>query len=127
MTILAIDHLAVLVGDLEESIANWRDNFGLTLDRRSEHPGIGIKQAYMKLPNGGFLELVAPLDDQSPMAKSLTDSGEGFRGLSLEVDDIEQTLVQLKSKGIRTFDQGGVVFIHPKSANGLVISLVEKD
>lgn len=127
LALLGIDHMAILVSDLEASIENWREKFGLSLNRRSEHPGIGIKQAYMKFPNGGFLELVAPLDENSPMHQSLSDLGEGFRGLTLEVDNIEETLAELQRKGVRTFEQGGVVFIHSKSANGLVISLTQTD
>ncbi len=125
MTIRGIDHVAVLVSDLEASIQNWSENFGLSLDHRRDHAGIGIKQAYMRFPDGTFLELVAPLNETSPMASSLVESGEGFRGVSLKVNDVEQTLAQLQSRKVRTFVQGNVTFIHPKSSNGLVISLVE--
>ena len=61
------------------------------------------------------------------MADSVCESGEGFRGLTREVDDIEETLAPLKSNGVQTFEQGGVVFVHPKSANGVIISLTKKD
>ena len=124
MSLLEIDHLAIAVHDLEASIANWRDNFGLTLDRRARSEALGIDQAYMAMPNGGFIELFTPMNEESPMAQVLAESGEGFKAMTMAVDDVEATIAELTEKGVRTFKQGETTVLHAKSSTGLIISLM---
>ena len=64
MTFKGVDHVVVRVKDFEAGIETWRDKFGLTLDRTGESEALGIKQAFFNLENGGFIEVVAPINDE---------------------------------------------------------------
>lgn len=126
MSIIGIDHLAIGVHDLDASERVWCERFGATVTRRTTNETLGIRQVYVAFPEGSQLELFSPVDDSSPMAAVLDEQGEGFRALSLMVDDVQEALADLTSKGVRTFTHGDVVFLHPASTNGLVISLMPR-
>jgi methylmalonyl-CoA epimerase len=127
MTFKGVDHIVVRVKDLDAGIANWRDNFGLTLDRTSESVELGMKQAFFNLDNGGFIEVVAPLSDDSPVAKAIESRGEGLHVMAMEVEDRDATVKQLEANGVKLIGVGtSQVFIHPKSANGMLVQLTPK-
>ncbi len=86
MGITGMDHIVVRVKDIEEGIKTFRDKLGMTLERRSESEALGIKQAFFPFPNGGFLEVVAPLGPDSPVGKAIDGRGEGIHTVSLAVD-----------------------------------------
>ena len=100
MTFKGVDHIVVRVKDLDAGIANWRDNFGLTLDRTSESVELGMKQAFFNLDNGGFIEVVAPLSDDSPVAKAIESRGEGLHVMAMEVEDRDATVKQLEANAV---------------------------
>lgn len=126
MTLAAFDHLVIRVADLDEGIATYRDVLGLTLDRRDESAALGIKQAFFNLPGGGFIEVVAPLDPASAVGQALEKRGEGIHTVAFAVDDLAAACAALKAGGARLIGEGGPqVFVHPKSAHGVLLQLGE--
>lgn len=130
--ITRIDHVAILVDDLEKTLSFWRDGLGLELAHVEDVPAEKSMVAF--LPVGGSeVELVKPTTDDSGLARYLEKRGPGMHHLCLEVDDIEGMLAQLKEKGIQLINEtpmtgsGGrrYAFIHPKSANGVMVELYE--
>ena len=127
MAVTGFDHLVVRVNDLDEGIATYRDQLGLTLDRTDEHAGLGIKQAFFNLPNGGFIEIVAPLSPDSAVGKALAGRGEGMHTIAFEVDDVAATSAAMKEGGARLIGEGGPqVFVHPKSTHGILLQLSQR-
>lgn len=126
MGITAYDHLVVRVVDLEEGIKTYRDTLGLELDRTDESEALGIRQAFFNLPGGGFIEVVAPLSSDSVVGKALESRGEGMHTISFRVDDLKATCEAMKSSGARLIGEGGPqVFVHPRSACGILLQLTE--
>lgn len=124
MTFKGVDHVVIRVKDFEAGIETWRDKFGLTLDRTDESEALGIKQAFFNLENGGFIEVVAPINDESAVGRSIESRGEGVHTISMAVGDLETTVEHLQANGVQLIGVGGPqVFIHPKSANGLLVQL----
>lgn len=127
MALTGFDHLVVRVNDIDAGIATYRDQLGLTLDRTDEHEGLGIKQAFFNLPNGGFIEIVAPLGTDSAVGKALEGRGEGVHTIAFEVDDLAATCAAMKEGGARLIGEGGPqVFVHPKSTHGILLQLSQK-
>lgn len=127
-----IDHVALVVGDIDEALAFWRDALGIALDHVDEVPRENSAIAFLPLGESE-IELVQPTTDDSGVAKYLEKRGPGMHHLCLEVDDIEAMLAQLKGKGIQLIHEEPVVaesgkkyaFIHPKAAFGVLVELYE--
>lgn len=129
MGIRGVDHVVVRVKDLEAGIATYRDSFGLELERTAESEAIGIKQAFFPLRDGGFLEVVAPLGPETAVGRAIESRGEGIHTVALAVDNMEQTAKDLQAKDVQLIGAdrpGGQVFIHPRSAHGVLVQLVER-
>ncbi len=121
-------HLVIRVKDLDEGVKNWRDKLGLELDRTTQSEALGIKQAFFNLPDGSFIELVAPLNDQSAVGKAVASRGEGLHLISMDVADLDATIKDYEAKGVQLIGVGSPqVFIHPKSANGIMVGIRQKD
>lgn len=128
MAITNLDHVVIAVNDLEAATRTWQENFGLTLERSGENAGMGIKQAILPL-GSAFIELISPLGEGGPVADALEKKGEGLYLISLAVDDMDQTLAELRAKGVRVGDPPAgskVTFISPRAANGVLVQLVER-
>jgi methylmalonyl-CoA epimerase len=133
MTIKKIDHIGIVVKDIEAALKVYRDALGLELTRVEFVPEQAVKIAF--LPTGeSEIELVQPTTDDSGIASYLAKRGEGVHHICLEVDDIEATLAQMAAQGLEMIDQkprvgsGGqkYAFVHPRSAHGVLIELYEK-
>ncbi|MBS3753564.1 MAG: methylmalonyl-CoA epimerase [Anaerolineales bacterium] len=130
--IKGIDHIAIVVEDLEEALKFWRDRLGLALDHIETVSSQGVKIAFLPVGNSE-VELIQPLDDKSGVAKYLRKKGPGMHHLCFEVEDIQERLRDLESQGVRLIDQEPHVmddgrklaFLHPKSASGVLIELYE--
>jgi len=126
-----INHVAILVKDIEAALKFWRDDLGLPLDHVEDVPSQASKVAFMPVGEGE-VELVEPTDPDSGLAKLLEKRGEGMHHLCMEVDDIEMMLSDLKQKGVRLINEEPIAlagrkmaFIHPKSASGVLVELYE--
>jgi methylmalonyl-CoA/ethylmalonyl-CoA epimerase len=127
MAIKGMDHIVVRVKNIEEGINTYRDKLGMELERTSESQAMGIKQAFFPFPNGGFLEVVAPFGPESAVAKAIERSGEGIHTISLAVDDLAATIKTMQEAGVQLIGVGSPqVFVHPKSAHGVLVQLTEK-
>ncbi|MGH2524160.1 MAG: methylmalonyl-CoA epimerase [Anaerolineales bacterium] len=127
-----IDHIAIVVGDIEAALGFWRDALGLELAHVEEVAEQEARVAF--LPAGASnIELVQPTSEASGVARYLAKRGPGLHHLCLEVDDITQTLAALKAKGIRLIDETPrlgasgkrIAFIHPESTPGVLVELYE--
>jgi methylmalonyl-CoA/ethylmalonyl-CoA epimerase len=126
-----INHVAIVVEEIDAALSFWRDQLGLTLDHMEEVPSQASKVAF--LPVGeGEVELVEPTDPDSGLAKFLEKRGEGIHHLCIEVDDIHAMMSNLKERGVRLINEEPLdlpgrkmAFIHPKSANGVLVELYE--
>jgi methylmalonyl-CoA/ethylmalonyl-CoA epimerase len=130
--ITRINHIAVLVDDLDETVKFWRDALGLELTRVEDNPVEMAQIAF--LPSGDSeIELVQPTTPDSGLARYLEKRGPGLHHICLEVDDLAGMLAQLKAKGVqlineepRTGSDGRqYAFIHPKSAHGVMVELYQ--
>ncbi len=131
-TIKSINHVAVVVEDMDKALTFWRDALGLDLHELRDVPAEKSQIAFLPLENSE-LELVVPTTDDSGIAKYLSKRGPGMHHLCLEVDDIEAMLAQLKSKGVRLINEAPrtgadgkrYAFIHPESASGVLVELYQ--
>jgi methylmalonyl-CoA/ethylmalonyl-CoA epimerase len=134
MTILRIDHVGIAVADLDEAIAFYRDTFGILSVHEEVNSEQGVREAMLAVGDGSSrIQLLAPLDDSSTIAKFLDRKGPGLQQLAWTVDDVEAVSAELRAKGLRLlYDQpkrgtagSRVNFVHPKDAGGVLIELVE--
>lgn len=130
--VLKIDHVAIVVEDLDNGLNFWRDGLGLDLSRVEEVPEQEASIAF--LPTGeSEIELVKPTTDDSGLAKYLAKRGQGMHHICFEVDNIINMLSYLKEIGVRLIDEtpkdgsGGkkLAFIHPESTNGVLVELYQ--
>ncbi len=125
-----LDHVAILVSDLDGAIALFRDVYGLALSEVEEVPTEKVKVAIFG-HGAGRIELVSPLGPDSPMAKAIEKRGEGLHHICLEVPDIAAAMAALKARGAPLLDEkprpgaGGaqVAFVHPKGSRGVLVEL----
>ncbi|MGB7538518.1 MAG: methylmalonyl-CoA epimerase [Anaerolineales bacterium] len=127
-----LNHVAVVVADIDAALAFWRDALGLELSGVKDMPEQKSKIAFLPL-GGSEIELVQPTDADSGIAKYLAKRGPGMHHLCLEVRDLDGTLARLKEKGIRLTSQAPMrsadgrrmIFVHPESAGGVLVELYE--
>lgn len=125
-------HIGVAVENLEAAIDRYRA-LGLALDYVEEVPAAGVRAAFMK--SGGVpVELVAPLGPETPVARFLRRRGEGLHHVAFSVTDIPAELSRLEKLGFELVDRAPrpgargriVAFLHPRSAHGVLIELVQE-
>ena len=127
-----IDHVAVLVDDLEKNVAFWRDALGIEMSQIVDVPAEKSQVAFLPI-GGSEVELVKPTTDDSGLARYLEKRGPGIHHICLEVDDIVGMLAHLKEKGIQLINETPMTapdgrkyaFIHPKSGYGVMVELYE--
>ena len=126
-----INHVAIVVQDIDEALGFWRDQLGLELDHIEDVPSQASKVAFIPVGESE-VELVQPTDPESGLGKYLEKRGEGLHHLCVEVDDIETMLNLLKGRGVRLINETPVdlpgrrmAFIHPKAGNGVLIELYQ--
>jgi methylmalonyl-CoA/ethylmalonyl-CoA epimerase len=127
-----IDHVALIVEDIDEALTFWQDALGIELTHREDVPK--EESAIGFLPVGDSkIELVQPTTSDSGIAKFLAARGPGMHHICLQVDDIDAMLADLREKNIRLIHEQAVTgdegrkyaFIHPKAANGVLVELYE--
>jgi methylmalonyl-CoA/ethylmalonyl-CoA epimerase len=129
---VSIHHIAIAVNDMDEAVAFYRDALGLEVTERREVEQEGVEIAF--LPAGeGEIELLRPLDAESGVARFLEKRGEGLHHVCLRVDDVEAAMERLRESGARLLsdeprtgpDGTRYVFVHPRSAHGVLLELYE--
>ncbi len=127
-----IDHIALVVDDIDEALAFWRDALGLPLSHMEDVPSEHSLVAFLPAKESE-VELVEPTDEDSGVARFLRKRGPGMHHICFEVYDIEETMAHLRSQGIQLINEepeigtGGkkIAFIHPKSTKGVLVELYE--
>lgn len=129
---MKIEHIGIATRSLDDAIGFWRDALELDVVATEEVAAQGVRIAMLPIGET-HVELLEPLSEASPIAKFLEKRGAGVHHIAVRVDDIRATLARLKDQGLRLIDEvprvgaGGclVAFIHPSSANGVLLELVE--
>lgn len=129
---MKIEHIGIATHKLDDALEFWRDALGLRVVETEEVAEQGVRVAM--LPVGEpRIELLEPTSESSPVAKFLAKRGAGIHHIAVRVDDIRAALGRLKEQGARLIDEsprigvGGslVAFVHPASAGGVLLELVE--
>ncbi len=128
----SINHVAVVVDNMEKALSFWRDALGIELHELRDVPIEKSQVAFLPLA-GSEVELVMPTNDDSGIAKYLAKRGPGMHHICLEVDDIVSMLAQLRAKGVRlineeprtSVDGKKYAFIHPESTSGVLVELYQ--
>ncbi|AVZ41186.1 MULTISPECIES: methylmalonyl-CoA epimerase [unclassified Dietzia] len=135
--VVAIDHVGVAVPDFDAAVTWYRDNLGLENLHEEVNEEQGVREAMLGSPErpegGALLQVLAPLDDTSTIAKYLDRNGPGIQQMAVRVTDIDAITSHLTGRGVRVLypaPKNGTAgsrinFIHPKDAGGVLLELVE--
>lgn len=130
-----IDHIAIIVRNLEQALVFYRDTLGITPGEIKEVPSEQVRIAFLPMggPGGSEIELIEPTTPDSSLTKFLEKRGEGLHHVCLEVDNIDAALAEIQEKGAPVLDkqprvaaEGRAIFLHPKGTNGVLLELLEK-
>jgi len=134
--VTTIDHVGIAVPDLDDAIRWYADTLGLVATHTEVNEEQGVREAMLSAPGdnqGPAVQLLAPLNDQSTIAKFIGRNGPGIQQMAYRVADIDATCDRLREMGLRLlYDaprrgtaDSRVNFVHPKDAGGVLIELVE--
>jgi methylmalonyl-CoA/ethylmalonyl-CoA epimerase len=126
-----INHVAVVVSDIDQALKFWHDAMGIEVDHIEDVPSQKSTVAF--LPVGDCeVELVLPSSEDTGAGKFLAEHGGGMHHLCFEVDNIVEMLADLKSKGVRLINEEPIdlpgrkmAFVHPKSTGGVLVELYQ--
>ena len=128
-----IDHLGVAVKSIAETLKFYEDALGITPTAIEEVPSQKVKVAFLAVGDSN-IELLESTTEDGPIAKHIEKRGEGIAHLAFRVENVEEAMKELKDKGVRLLSDtplpgahgAKIVFIHPKSAHGILIELCER-
>ena len=130
----AIDHVGIAVPDLDAAIAFYERTYGMHLAHQETNEEQGVREAMMAVgDSGSHIQLLAPLDESSTIAKFLDRNGPGMQQLAYRVADLDAVSATLRERGMRLLydaprrgtSGSRVNFVHPKDAGGVLVELVE--
>ena len=130
----AIDHVGIAVADLDAAKAFYRDTFGMETVHEETNEEQGVREAMVAVGDtGSCIQLLAPLDETSTIAKFLDRHGPGLQQLAYRVTDLEAVSAVLRERGVRLLydvprrgTSGSLTnFVHPRDAGGVLVELVE--
>lgn len=133
MKVLKVDHVGVAVKSLDDTLTFYQEVLGLDLQGTEVVEEQKVRVAF--LPVGDTeVELLESTDKDGPIAKYIEKKGEGMQHIAFRVENIEDAIAEMKAKGIRMIDEtprygaGGakIAFCHPKSTNGVLVELSER-
>jgi len=131
---VCIDHVGVAVPDLDEAVAFYADTFGMQLRHQETNEDQGVREAMIGVGDTDqCIQLLAPVDESSTIARFLDRSGPGLQQLAYRVTDVDEVSRVLRERGLRLlYDEprrgtagSRVNFVHPKDAGGVLVELVE--
>ncbi len=131
---VCIDHVGIAVPDLDAAISFYAEAFGMRVQHEEVNEAQGVREAMISVgDSGSCIQLLAPIDETSTIAKFLDRSGPGLQQLAYRVTDVEAVSQVLRERGLRLlYDQprrgtadSRINFVHPKDAGGVLIELVE--
>jgi methylmalonyl-CoA/ethylmalonyl-CoA epimerase len=127
-----IDHIGVAVHDVEQSLALYRDAFGMDVAHREVVADQGVEAALLDVGEN-HVELLAPLGEDTPVGRFLARQGPGLHHVAYQVSDIDAALAQVRRAGLPLIDEqprvgirgSRVAFLHPKGTAGVLTEIVE--
>jgi methylmalonyl-CoA epimerase len=127
-----IDHVGVAVESLDESVALYRERFGMAEQHRETVEEFGVEAVLLEVGEG-HVELLEPLSPESAIGRFLARNGPGLHHVAYQTDDIGAALEQVRAAGLRAIDAeprigirgSRVAFLHPRSTGGVLTELVE--
>jgi methylmalonyl-CoA/ethylmalonyl-CoA epimerase len=127
-----IDHVAIVVKDADAALKLYSEMFGFEVVETLEGPGGEFKAVLVRVGDI-TLEFLQPLTDESSYARFLKERGGGLHHVSFETGDIEQEIKTLKAQGRRLINEepislpgARIAFIHPGTAENVLIELVQR-
>jgi methylmalonyl-CoA/ethylmalonyl-CoA epimerase len=134
--IVAVDHVGIAVPDLDAAIDWYARTLGLEATHTETNEEQGVREAMLHAPgdaSGAAVQLLAPLDESSTIAKFIDRNGPGLQQVAYRVTDVEDTAAKLREKGVRLLYENArrgtadsrVNFVHPKDAGGVLVELVQ--
>ncbi|GAB7050440.1 methylmalonyl-CoA epimerase [Catenuloplanes indicus] len=134
--ILRIDHVGIAVADLDAAVEFYARIFGMRCVHQETNADQGVREAMLSVgpaPEGGRLQLLAPLTPDSTIAKFLDRNGPGLQQLAYTVADVDAACTALRARGVRLLYPeprrgtagSRINFVHPKDAGGVLVELVE--
>ncbi|MAD39703.1 MAG: methylmalonyl-CoA epimerase [Tistrella sp.] len=127
-----LNHVAIVVPDIEAAANLYRNTFGATVSAAKDQPAHGVTTVFVRLDNTA-IELLHPLGEDSPVAKFLErNPSGGVHHVCYEVEDIYAARDKLKADGMRVLGDGEpkigahdkpILFLHPKDTNGTLVEL----
>ncbi len=132
MVRIAIDHIAIVVSDMDAALGFWQRALGLELQCVESVPAEAVEVAFLETENA-HVELLLPTSEDSGIARYLEAKGGGMHHLCLAVTNIEAAMQQLAESGIELInewprqreDGTRYAFVHPKSSGGVLVELYE--
>ena len=134
MKVKKIDHIGIAVKNLDETMKFYADALGLKTVATEVVEDQKVRIAFIPVGDSE-VELIESTSPDGPVAKFIESRGEGLQHIAFRVDNIEEALQELKSKGIRLIDEkprkgGGeamIAFVHPKATNGVLVEITQRD
>jgi len=131
MNITRINHVAIVVNNLDEAIRTYQDKLGLMVSKRLLMPEQEVEIAF--LPAGeSAIELIAPTTESSGVAKYLAKRGEGLHHICLETPDVQASLAEMAARDVQIINEQPIraaeglgFFVHPKASHGVLIEFLE--
>lgn len=131
---MKINHLGIATKGIDEALKFWEDALGLENVHTETVEDQKVRVAMLPLGESR-IELLEPTSEDSPITKFLEKRGGGIHHIAVEVEDIRAALLKLKQQGARLIDENPrigaegclVAFVHPSSANGVLLELVQSD
>jgi methylmalonyl-CoA/ethylmalonyl-CoA epimerase len=127
-----INHIAIVVENIEKALEIYRDAVGLPLEHIAEEKAEQVRVAFLPTTNGE-IELIQPTTPDSGVAKFLARRGEGLHHICLQVESIDAALGQMSARGLEILGEPRLnqrgekyVFVHPRSAHGVLLELYEQ-
>jgi methylmalonyl-CoA/ethylmalonyl-CoA epimerase len=128
-----VDHVAIAVSDLDAAVEFYERTFGATVVHREVVESDSVEEALLKVAES-YIQLLTPTSEGSPVARFLAQRGEGLHHVGYRVKDCAAALEAARAAGVRAIDEAPrpgsrgttVAFLHPKSAFGTLIELVEE-
>ncbi|MEA3422580.1 MAG: methylmalonyl-CoA epimerase [Bacillota bacterium] len=134
MKTLKVDHIGIAVKNLDETLKFYTEVLGLEVQGSETVEEQKVKVAFLPVGDSE-IELLESTDPEGPIARFIEKNGEGIQHIAFKVDDVEEAIEYMKSKGMRMIDEqprygaGGakIAFVHPKSSNRVLVELTQRD
>lgn len=134
MRVKKISHIAIAGGDTDKSRELYEDILGLNYTGSEPVESEGVETTFFELGESQ-IEILEPIGEHSPVAKFLQKRGPGLHHIALEVEDLDAYVRKLKAADVTLLSEEPklgahdmrIIFIHPKSAGGVLIELCEKN